>query len=197
MTTARRPRGLTVQRRRHIDRRDRTVHRGIPLLTVPASLVAIAPLLLLDDLARAVHEADVRYDITAAHIEATLERHPAAKGRSTLLALARGDEPILLSRLERLFLALLAKHGLPLPLTNRPKGAHHVDGRWPHHRLTVELDSFRFHRTRHSWERDRQRERDARARGDEFRRYTWRDVVELPEPTVAELRTLLGSQRLP
>jgi Transcriptional regulator, AbiEi antitoxin len=190
----RRPRGVTVQRRRRIDRRDRTVHRGIPLLTVPASLVALASLLPVDELARAVHEADVRYDITAAHLEAALERHPAARMRRTLLALARGDEPILLSRLERLFLALLAEHRLPLPVTNRPQGANYVDCRWPDHRLTVELDSFRFHRSRHSWEKDRQRERDARSRGDEFRRYTWQDVVELPEPTVAEIRTLLADR---
>ena len=36
-------------------------------------------------------------------------------------------------------------------------------------------------------------EREARARGDEFRRYTRRDVVEDPQPTVRELRRLLGA----
>ena len=56
--------------------------------------------------------------------------------------------------------------------------------------MTIELDSYRFHRTRRSWEKDRQRERDARVRGDEFRRHTWQDVVEDPAPTVAELRQL-------
>jgi hypothetical protein len=39
--------------------------------------------------------------------------------------------------------------------------------------------------------RDRRRERDARARGDDFRRYTWGDVFEEPLETVAELRALL------
>jgi hypothetical protein len=147
--------------------------------------------LSFDDLSRAVHEADVR-GVAADQIERALERHPRAPGRARLLALARGESPIVLSRLERLFLALLRKHGLPLPETNRPDGAGYVDCRWPDQRLTVELDSYRFHRTRRSWERDRQRERDARARGDEFRRYTWQDVVENPAPTVAELRQLLG-----
>ena len=120
--------------------------------------------------------------IGADQIERALEHHVTAKGRARLLALANGDAPIVLSRLERLFLALLRKHGLPLPETNRPEGAGYVDCRWPGHGLTVELDSYRFHRTRRSWEKDRQRERDARARGDEFRRYTWRDVVEDPAP---------------
>jgi Transcriptional regulator, AbiEi antitoxin len=51
---------------------------------------------------------------------------------------------------------------------------------------------------RQAWEQDRERERAARARGDEFRRLTWRDVVEEPGPTVSELRALLyadGSSR--
>ena len=40
--------------------------------------------------------------------------------------------------------------GLPLPLTNRPAGTKRVDCRWPDHGLTVELDSYRFHNSRHS-----------------------------------------------
>jgi hypothetical protein len=55
----------------------------------------------------------------------------------------------------------------------------------------VELDSYRYHRSRHSWEKDRQREREARTRGDEFRRYTYRDVFEDPQFMLAELRKLL------
>jgi hypothetical protein len=69
---------------------------------------------------------------------------------------------------------------MPLPRTNRPAGGHHVDCRWRERRLTVELDSDRFHNSRHSWELDRRREREACARGDEFRRYTWADVVDQP-----------------
>jgi hypothetical protein len=68
----------------------------------------------------------------------------------------------------------------------------YVDCRWPAQRLTVELDSYHYHHTHHVWELDRQREREARARGDEFRRYTWHDVDEEPEPMVADLRRLLA-----
>jgi hypothetical protein len=55
----------------------------------------------------------------------------------------------------------------------------------------VELDSFQFHNSRHTWERDRRREREAYARGDQFRRYTWGDVFETPAPMLAELATIL------
>ena len=61
---------------------------------------------------------------------------------------------------------------MALPEANRRRGAHYVDRRWPEYRLTVELDLYRFHRSRRAWEQDRERERAARARGDEFRRYT-------------------------
>ena len=39
---------------------------------------------------------------------------------------------------------------------------------------------------------DRQRRREARARGDRFREYTWYDVVEHSGPTRAELWRLLA-----
>jgi very-short-patch-repair endonuclease len=77
-------------------------------------------------------------------------------------------------------------------VTNRQTGSHRVDCRWPEHRLTVELDGYRFHNSRHSWEQDRHREREARARGDDFRRYSYRDVVEEPAFMLAELGGRLG-----
>ncbi len=103
----------------------------------------------------------------------------------------RGDEPVTLSQLERRFLALLTEHRLPLPITNRRTDSHYIDCRWPEHALTVELDSYRYHHTRHAWEQDRQRERNAHARGDQHRRYTWHDVFEDPTHMLAELRALL------
>lgn len=97
-----------------------------------------------------------------------------------------------LSELEAGFLALLREAGLPLPNTNRPAGGRRVDCRWPEQRLTVELDSYRYHQSRHAWEADRGREREAYARGDDFRRYTWGDVFERPARMMVELRMLLG-----
>lgn len=66
-----------------------------------------------------------------------------------------------------------------------------MDCRWPDYHLTVELDSYRDHNSRRSWEADRRREREAYARGDQFRRYTWGDVFEEPRFMRAELRELL------
>lgn len=190
--TQRRPRAVEVRRVRDIDRRDIAAHRGIPVTTVPRTLVDLAADLGAEDLGRACHEAGVRWGTTPADVEAVLERRPNAKGARKLRRILTGDEPITLSRLERRFLALLRDDGLPLPLTNRQKGGHRVDCRWPEHRLTVELDGYRYHRSRHAWERDRRREREARARGDDFRRYTYGDVYDEPASLLAELRVALA-----
>ena len=78
-----------------------------------------------------------------------------------------------------------------LPQTNRVASGRRVDCRWPDARLTVELDSYRFHRSRHAWELDRRREREAYARGDQFRRYTYGDVFENPRAMMRELSALV------
>jgi hypothetical protein len=103
----------------------------------------------------------------------------------------RGKVRVTLSKLERRFLERLREARLPPPVTNRPAGGRRVDCRWPDSCLTVELDSYRYHHSRHAWNQDRRREREARLRGDEFRRYTWEDVFEQPRFMLADLRILL------
>ena len=81
-------------------------------------------------------------------------------------------------------------------MSTRAVGAvgHYVDCRWPKHKLTVELDSYRFHSSRWAWEQDHERRRRARRRGDEFRSYTWTDVFEDPTLMMAEIPALLESR---
>lgn len=185
--------GITTSRYRNLHPTEAMTHRGIPITSVARTLVDLAPAVTLDELARACHEAGIRYRTNPAHVEAILTRRRNTPGGAHLRAVLLGDAPVLLSQLERAFIALLRTEHLAIPQTNRKAGAHYVDCRWPQHHLTVELDSYRFHNSRQSWERDRQREREARARGDEFRRYTWADVFEEPLPMLADLRVLLSN----
>jgi very-short-patch-repair endonuclease len=189
--TERRIEGVRTHRCRFLDALDMATLRGIPVTTVPRTLVDISSMLSLDALARACHEAGVRYQTTPAQVEAALAFRPTAPGAKKLRRVIHGDVHVTLSKLEAHFLVLLREDSLSLPVTNRPAGGRRVDCRWPEHRLTVELDGYRFHNSRHSWEQDRRREREARARGDEFRRYTYGDVMEDPRFMLAELRSLL------
>jgi very-short-patch-repair endonuclease len=185
--TQRRIEGVTTHRSRSLNARDGTTFRGIPVTTVPRTLVDLAQDLSADALARACHEAGVRYGTTPNEVEAVLARRPNNPGAEKLRQVIHGDVKVTLSKLEARFLELLRDAGLPLPETNRPAGGRRVDCRWPEHQLTVELDGYRFHNSRYSWEQDRHREREARARGDDFRRYTWNDVAENPTQMLREL----------
>lgn len=194
-----RPEVTTLSQRRVpgvITRRSSTIEtttfRGIPVTRVPRTLVDIASGLSLDDLARACHEAGVKYRTTPAEVEAILVRRPRTKGAAKLRKVLHGDAPVTLSELERRFLDLLREAGLALPVMNRAIDGRRVDCHWPDHRLTVELDGYRYHRSRHSWEQDRRREREARARGDDFRRYTYGDVFESSDAMLAELRAVIS-----
>jgi hypothetical protein len=189
--TERRIEGVKTHRCRFLNAQDATLVRGVPVTTVPRTLVDISSVLSLDALARACHEAGVRYGTTPRAVEAVLARRPNVRGARKLRRVIHGDVHVTLSKLESRVLELLREEGLDLPLTNRPAGGRRVDCRWPKHRLTVELDGYRFHNSRYSWEQDRRREREARARGDEFRRYTSGDVMEDPSLMLAELRALL------
>jgi Transcriptional regulator, AbiEi antitoxin len=194
--TGRQVKGVAIHRTRELDAKDGTVWRGVPVTTIPRTLVDLAAVLPSDSLARACHEAEVRYRVTPQAVEAVLVRRPNSSGARQLRQFLWGEVPVSLSRLEAAFIAAVREAGLTIPETNRPAGARGVDCRWPDRRVTVELDSYRFHNTRHAWEQDRQREREARARGDEFRRYTWADVSENPGPMLADLRSLLRAGQI-
>jgi hypothetical protein len=184
--------GVLTHRTRRRDRGDRTYFRRIPITPIPCILVDLAADLSLDGLARICHEAGMKYRTTPAQVKAVLAQRSRVPGIANLERVIVGDVKVVLSELEREFLRLLRKHGLPLPQTNRPASGRRVDCRWPEHRLTVELDSYQFHHTRYAWEQGYRREREARKRRDRFRRYTWSDVFEDSTYMLAELHTLLA-----
>jgi very-short-patch-repair endonuclease len=187
--TTRRVPGVRTRRSRQLD--DATTWCAIPVTTVARTLTDLARDLPLDALARACHEAGVLHRTTPKEVQAVLAQRPNTPGARNLHSILRGDTRVTLSKLEKRFLQLLRQEGLALPQTNRPAGGRRVDCRWPDRNLTIELDSYQFHHSRHAWEQDRRREREARARGDEFRRYTYADVFEDRAQMLTELRALL------
>ena len=184
--------GITAHRERKGFARDRMTWNLVPVATPARTLADLAAVVSNAELTRAVHQADVLHGTTPDDVDEVLARRPNTKGAAKLREILHGDQGMLLSKLERAFIKLLKQNHLPLPKTNRLAGGRLVDCRWPDHKLTVELDSYRYHRSRHAWELDRKREREAYARGDQFRRYTWADVVEHPRPTTEELRAVLA-----
>ena len=93
--------------------------------------------------------------------------------------------------MEREFKRVLEAAGLPLPRFNKT-GAHYLDARYERPPITIELQSFRYHRSRKAWEADFERQRAARRRGDAFLPLTWHDVFEATREMLEELAALLG-----
>jgi very-short-patch-repair endonuclease len=69
------------------------------------------------------------------------------------------------SELERTFLAFVKRYGLPQPETNAPVAGYVVDVLFREHRVIVELDGYRWHRSRAKFESDRDRDANTLAAG--------------------------------
>src|SRR5262249_46774337 len=117
--TERRVPGLKTRRSASICRSDAAKWRGVPVTTIPRTLVDLAPRLGDDALARVCHEAEVLHRITPAMVAPRLN---GSTGAAKLRAVLLGDTKVLLSKLEKRFIERLEEASLALPETNRPAG---------------------------------------------------------------------------
>jgi hypothetical protein len=185
-TTAHRRRpGIVIHRVREIPPRDLAELHAIPILTVPRTLLDLAPRLTPEQLARACHEAWVHHRTRPHHIDACIARNPGKPGAGKLRAAMLAD--VTLSKLERAFLKLLRAHGLPLPRTNIDHLGDKVDCHWPQFDLTIELVSYRYHASRAAFEQD-----VARRRRSNHIAYSYGDVFERGAATAADVARRLS-----
>jgi hypothetical protein len=91
------------------------------------------------------------------------------------------------SDLERDFLRLCRRYGLPLPEVNARVGHWTVDFLWRAKRLVVEADSYLYHRGRIAFQDDRARDLDLRRRGFEVRRFSEWQINEEPDRVAEDL----------
>jgi uncharacterized protein DUF559 len=133
--------GIAVHECRSLDPRDVTLHRGIPVATVPRILLDLADDHTAWQVANVMHEAAFRKRLDIAAIRQALAR---ANGRRGVAVVERAIELHLAgsagtkSGLEDTFLALVAK--LPEPLVNLELEGLEVDCQWLEQRLVVEVD---------------------------------------------------------
>src|SRR4051794_21608008 len=73
-----------IPHRIRLARRDASEYRGIPVTTVPRTLVDVAGGFELDPLAALCHEPQIRFRVRAPQVEAALERRPNANGTANL-----------------------------------------------------------------------------------------------------------------
>jgi hypothetical protein len=189
-TAGRRRPGIIVHRVKALHHRDTSSIDGIPVTTVPRTLLDLALREPPPQLTRMCHEAWIHHRTTPAHIAAAIARNPHKPGAAKLRRAQGAD--VLLSELEHGFKALLRRSRLPLPRTNIDVKGDKVDCYWPGLDLTVELHSWRYHGTRQAFEQDL-----ARRRRSNHLAFGYGDVFERPQPTVAELEPLLKPASAP
>jgi hypothetical protein len=82
--------GLRSARCRKLAREDTMVWKGIPITSPQRTLVDLAAVISAEALARACHEAGVKYGTRPRHVEAVLKRKPNAPGAAKLRAIIAG-----------------------------------------------------------------------------------------------------------
>lgn len=178
--------GIVIHRVTAVHPLDVSKYQGIPITTVPRTLLDIAPKLTPEQLTRACHEAWVHHRTGPEHVEACIARNPHKPGAAKLRRAQTAD--VTLSDLESRFVALLRAHHLPKPRTNIDLAGDKVDCHWPDRNLTIELHSYRYHATRHAFEQDL-----ARRRRSNHLAFSYGDVVERAAQTVAEVACQLNA----
>ncbi|MEA2412728.1 MAG: hypothetical protein QOC77_3289 [Thermoleophilaceae bacterium] len=132
--------GIRVHRRRD----PKTTRRlGIPVTTVPYTLIDLSRLLDGTQLERAVNEA-VNRDLTDPDRLLAAVAHTPGPLRTML---ERDTFTLTDSELEQLVLPIARAAGMPKPLTQVYVNGFRVDFYWPELGIVVEADSLRFHRT--------------------------------------------------
>jgi hypothetical protein len=134
--------------------------RRIPLTIVPRTIVDLAAEIPEREVARLIHEADVKRLWFGLSLCDLLARYPRRAGtKAVRAALAVADMGVPRNVFEDAFLALLDRYGLPRPEVNvwLKVGGHmyEVDCLWRGRRVVVELDGRAAHGTAHAFERDR------------------------------------------
>jgi len=171
---------------------ERARHRGIPVTSVPRTLIDIAEIVSAASLARAVEQADALSLFDLGDMRAALARHPTRRGSGRVAAVLEGwrDDTLTRSELEAMFLAICASQGLAPPAMNVRVEGQEVDFLWAGSRLVVETDGRRTHGTRAAFERDRARDARLTVAGYRVVRFTYRQVVHEPSLVAETLRAL-------
>ena len=102
--------------------------------------------------------------------------------------------PATRSGLERDFLALVRAAGLPEPSVNVVVAGELVDFHWPRRRVIVEVDSWRYHRSRRSFEDDRRRSNRFGLAGQPSLRITDTRIDNEPDAVARELQIALNPE---
>ena len=175
---------------------DRASHEGIPVTTVPRTLLDFAA---VDPhyLGQALDNAQRLGLLDLIAIDELISRSSGFRGVARLRTALEIHRPAAFTRssLERHFLALVRRAGLPPPSTNLFVEGYELDAYWPAERFAVELDTYDYHGTPAAFEADRERQENLKLAGIEMTRITGIRIEREPQDVTTRLRRLLAQRR--
>jgi very-short-patch-repair endonuclease/predicted transcriptional regulator of viral defense system len=188
---AKRPR-LRIHRATALQSHETTIHHDIPVTTPARTLLDLASSLPRRALERALDQAEILELFDLRHLVKTIDAHRGQRGARILAAALEGHHAgttLTKSELEELMLALCDDHGLERPRVNERVAGLEVDFLFAAQRLVVEADSWRFHRTRKAFERDRERDAILARAGYRTLRFTDRQMTRAPADVAKTIRS--------
>ena len=186
--------GLRIHRRPSLNlQRDLTREYGIPVTTPIQTLIDMSLRLDRTGVERMINEADKYNLVHPPQLREALDARAGEKGAARLrFILDRRTFRLTKEELERRFLPLARKAGLPVPLTGQWVNEFEVDFYWPDLGLVVETDGLRYHRTPAEQARDRLRDQAHTAAGLTPLRFTHEQVRYEPGHVLEVLRATAG-----
>ncbi|HSR93993.1 MAG TPA: DUF559 domain-containing protein [Solirubrobacterales bacterium] len=177
-----------------------TVEEGIPVTTVPRTILDLAATESVDVVGSLLRESEYRQLHDRLSLWDLVERYPGRRGvgkvRTALERLGEESSGRRRSRLEERFAPFLRRHRLPQPRFNDwillGGKRYQVDCHWPGSGQVVELDGWEGHGTRAAFREDRARDRALRVAGYSVTCLTWNQLDDEPETIASDLRALLA-----
>lgn len=196
-TGSRSRRGIDVHRSA-LTPADITFIDGLPVTTVARTLLDLGDVLDLRGIERALEQADRLRILDLADVRRVLAGANGRRGAGLLATAIRLYDPDMTrtrSELERMFLRLCRRAGLPAPVVNDEVDGVEADFFWPELDLIVELDGNETHGTRAAFERDRRRDQRHAVAGRRTIRVTYRQLEREPGNVETTLRALACGTR--
>ena len=191
VSCGRRRTGVVVHRRPGLRGEVTAERHRIPVTSLVRTMIDLARWCQAPQLERAVNEADRLGLMDPGSLLVALDSYSGQHGvRPLQHVLSRHVFRLTDSELERRFLRLLEKAGMPLPVTGMRLNGFKVDFYWPHLGLVVETDGLRYHRTPAQQKRDRVRDQAHAAAGLTALRFTHEQVRYEAQHVIDTLRTV-------
>jgi uncharacterized protein DUF559/putative AbiEi antitoxin of type IV toxin-antitoxin system len=186
--------GVRVHRARALRTDEVTVRDGIRVTSAARTILDLAPTLTERALERLLDQAELERATDVRALEAMLVANHGHRGCGPLRRVLDAHVPgttVTASPLEERMLALCRAHGLPRPLVNHHVEGVEVDFVFAEHRVLVEADGWRYHRSRAAFERDRERDALFARAGYRVLRVTDRQMKREPATVAATNAALL------